>query len=111
MEFVAIPIGHAGTPLIRTLDHLTAAFSTVRPRVDHASASGGTPHPIMDSNGTSHDYRMFKSLLLDALADLAQSRLLGIIRNMKRLIDSLQGAVSRHRAHSGATPSHTQAAV
>ena len=29
VEFVAFPIGHVGTTLIRTLDHLTAAFSTV----------------------------------------------------------------------------------
>jgi hypothetical protein len=31
MEFIAIPIGHAGTMLTRTLDYLTAVFSTVRP--------------------------------------------------------------------------------
>jgi hypothetical protein len=29
VEFVAFPIGHAGTTLTRPLDHLTAAFSTV----------------------------------------------------------------------------------
>jgi hypothetical protein len=45
MEFVAIPIGHAGTTLTRTLDHLTAAFSTVRPSADHANANTDTPPP------------------------------------------------------------------
>jgi hypothetical protein len=30
VEFVAFPIGNAGTTLTGTLDHLTAAFSTVR---------------------------------------------------------------------------------
>ena len=89
---------------------MTAAFFTVRPRVDFAIAIMGTPPPIMDSNAKSHDYRMFKSLL-DALADLAQSRLLGIMRNMKRLVDSLPRAANRHRAHSGAPPSHTHAAA
>ncbi len=34
MEFVAVPIDHAGTTLTNTLDHLTAAFSTVRPSVE-----------------------------------------------------------------------------
>ncbi len=31
VEFNDFPIGHVGTTLTRTLDHLTAAFSTVRP--------------------------------------------------------------------------------
>ena len=42
----------------------------------------------MDHNAKTHDYALFKSLL-DSLTDLAQSCLLGIIRNMKRLIDAL----------------------
>ncbi len=29
VEFIAFPIGHAGTTLTRNLDHLTASFSTV----------------------------------------------------------------------------------
>jgi hypothetical protein len=110
MEFVAIPIGHAGTTLSRTLDRLTAAFSTARPLADQTRASTGTIQPTIDSNARNHDYRMFKSLL-DSLIDLAQSRLLGIIRNKKRLVDGLQGAVSRHRAHSAATPPHSQVAT
>ena len=36
VEFVAVPIGHAGTTLTTTLDHLTAAFSTVRPSVERS---------------------------------------------------------------------------
>jgi len=108
VEFVAIPIGHAGTTLSRTLDHLTAAFSTARPRVDHTNANKGTSQPITDSNAKSHDYLLFKSLL-DALIDLAQSRLLGIIRNRKRLVEALPGAIRRARAHSAATPTYTNA--
>jgi hypothetical protein len=33
VEFVAIPIGHAKTTLKKTLDYLTAAFSTVRQKI------------------------------------------------------------------------------
>ena len=108
VEFVAISIGHADTTLTRTLDHLSDAFSTVRPRMKHANANKGTPLPTMDSNATSHDYRRFKSML-DSLADLAQSRLLGIIRNMARLVDALPRAVMRNRANSDATLTHTHA--
>ncbi len=110
MEFIAIPIGHTGTTLSRTLVHLSATFSTARPLAEQARANTGTTQPTIDSNARSHDYRMFKSLL-DSLTDLAQSRLLGIIRNMKRLVDALQGAASRHRAHSAATPPHSQVAT
>ena len=68
MEFIAFPIGHAGTTLIRTLDHLTAAFSTVRPTVERSRASRGATSPATDHNARSHDYNMFKSLL-DSLTD------------------------------------------
>jgi hypothetical protein len=70
VEFVAIPIGHADTTLTRTLGHLTAAISTVCPRMDHTSTNTDTKKSIMDLNARSHDYRLFKSLL-DALNDLA----------------------------------------
>ena len=45
VEFVAIPVGHAGINLTRTLDHLTAAFSTIRPRAEHTSANERTSQP------------------------------------------------------------------
>ncbi len=106
VAFIAIPIGYMSTTLSRTLVHLTTAFSTARPLADQARASTGTPQPTVDSNAMSHDYRMFKSLL-DSLIDLAQSCLLGILRNKKRLVDALPGAVSRYRAHSAATPPHS----
>ncbi len=37
VEFIAFPIGHAGTTLTKTLDHLTAAFFIVRPTVTSTS--------------------------------------------------------------------------
>ena len=95
VDFFAIPAGHAGTTLTRTLDRLTAAFSTVRPRADQASAGIGTSQTITDSNAISHDYRLFKSLLA-ALTDLTYSRLLCIIKNRKRLVEALPGVVSRN---------------
>jgi hypothetical protein len=39
VEFIAFPIGHAGTTLTKTLEQLTAAFSTVRPTVERSRAS------------------------------------------------------------------------
>ncbi len=105
MEFIAFPVGHAGTTLTMTLDQLTTAFSTVRLITERSSTSRGDSFPGTDHNAMTHDYAMFKSLL-DSLTDLAQSRLLGIIRNMKRLVAALPGGVSRHRAHSDASPTH-----
>ena len=109
VEFIAFPIGHAGTTLTRTLDHLTDAFSTVRPTVERSRASMGASSPATDHNARSHDCSLFKSLL-DSLTDLAQSRLLGIITNMKRLVDALFSGDIHHRAHSVPSPMHHQAA-
>ncbi len=57
----------------------------------------------------SHDYNIFKSLLY-SLTDLAQSRFLGIIRNIHRLVEAQPGPVIRLRSHSAATSTHTKAA-
>jgi hypothetical protein len=80
VEYVAFPIGHAGTTLTRTLAHLTATFSTVRPPVERSRASKGASNPATDHNAKAHDFTLFKSLP-GSITDLAQSRLLGIIRN------------------------------
>ncbi len=108
MEFIAFPIGHAGTTLTRTLDHLTADFSTVRPTVERSRARRGASSPATDHTAKTHDYSLFKSLL-DSLTDLAQSRLLGIIRNKKRIVDALPGGY-RYQAHSVPSPTHHKAA-
>ena len=104
-EFLAFPIGHADTTLTRTQYQLTAAFYTVRPNVERSRANKGATSPATDHNAKTHDYNLFKSLL-GSLTDLAQSRLLGIIRNGKRLVDALPGGVKHHRANSDASPSH-----
>jgi hypothetical protein len=108
VEFVAFPIGHAGTTLTRTLYHLTAAFSAVRPSVDIPLANMGISNPATDHNAKTHDFTLFKSLL-DSITDLAQSRLLGIIRNRKRLVAALPRGDSS-RAHPVPPPPHHQAA-
>ena len=96
--------------LRKTLKHLTTALSTVRQHVEKPRANKGITYPATDSDDRSLDYRLFKSLW-DSLTVLAESRLIGIIRNRKHLVDALAGAISRHRAHSAATPTHTQAAL
>ena len=108
VEFVAFPIGHAVTTLNRTLNHLTAAFSTVRPSVENSRARRGTSNPATNNNAKAHDFTLFKSLL-GSTTDLAQSRLLGIIRNRKRLVDALSRGDNR-RAHPVPSPTHHQAA-
>jgi len=108
VEFIAFPIGHAGTTLTMTLDHLTAAFSTVRLTVERSRASRGASNPATNHNARTHAYSMFKSLM-DSLMDLAQFRLLGIIRRKKRLVDALPRGY-RHQAHSAPSPSHHHAA-
>jgi hypothetical protein len=108
VEFVAFPIGHAGTTLTKTLDHLTAAFSAVRPLVERSRASRGISSPDTDRNAKAHDFILFKSLL-DSLTDVAQSRLLGIIRNRKRLVDALPRGDSS-RTHKDPPSAHHQVA-
>jgi hypothetical protein len=110
VEFGAFPLGHACTTLMATLNHLTAAFSTARPRVERTRATRGNTYPVTDHTARTHDYNMLKSLL-DSLTDLAQSRLLGILSNRKRLVASLPGSVSRHRVYSAANPTHTHDAA
>jgi hypothetical protein len=93
LDFVAFPIGHARVTLTRALTHLTATFSSVRPRRETSRASKGIANPDTDHTAKAHDYILFKSLL-DSLKDLAQSRLLGIISNRKRVVEALPGKVA-----------------
>jgi hypothetical protein len=108
VEFVAFPIGHAGTTVTRTLDQLPAAFFAVRPSVERSRASRGISSPDTDHNAKAHDFTLFKSLM-DSITDLAQSRLLGIIRNRERLVVALHRG-NGSRAHPGPPPSHHPAA-
>ena len=77
--------------------------------MERTRANRGATSPATDLDDMIYDYNMFK-LLLDSLTDLAQSRLLGIIRNKNRLVDAIRNGVSHIRAHSVASPTHNQAA-
>jgi hypothetical protein len=80
--------------LHKTLDHNTAAFYTIHPYVEQARASRGALDPVTNHNGMIHNYNLFK-LKLDSLTDLAQSRLIGNIRNRECLVHELpRGRVS-----------------
>ena len=105
---MAFPISHAGTTLTRSLNHLAAAFSTVRQSMERSRASKGISSPATDHNAKAHEFTMFKSLL-DLITYSAQFRLLGIIRNRKRLVDTLPRG-DNSRAHSLPSPAHHQAA-
>jgi hypothetical protein len=61
-------VGHVGATLTRTLDHLTAAFSTVRPSMERSRASRGISRPATDHNAKAHDFTLFKSLM-DSITD------------------------------------------
>ena len=50
VELIAFFVGHAGTTLIRTMDQLTTAFSTVRLITESSSTSRGDSFPAMDHN-------------------------------------------------------------
>ena len=93
--------------LTRALTHLTADFSTFRPREETVRASRGIPNPDTDHTAKAHDHIIFKSLL-DSLSDLAQFRLLGIISNRKRLIEALPGNNNNIKANSAVDTPHIQ---
>jgi hypothetical protein len=92
--------------LTRTLTELTTAVSIVRPRAEPTRTSRDIPNPDTDRTAKAHDYILFK-LLMDSLTDLAQSRLIGIISNRKRLVEALPGKINSIRAHSATEISHT----
>ncbi len=103
MEFVAIPIGHAGTTLQETHRRLTQALSATRLEIERQRARRDTQDPATDSSARIHDTTLFKSLM-HALTQLAQTRLTCIIYNSQNLVRALYGEVRRTRAHSDATP-------
>ena len=107
MEFIGVPIGHAGTVLDKTHKSLATALSATRPSGAQARDTRGAVDPDVDHEARAHDMSLFKDML-DAMTILAQDRLLAIIRRRQRLVQELPGAVSRHRATSAATPAHLE---
>ena len=103
VDFVAIPIGHAGTTLQKTHRRLAQALSATRPEIERQRARRGALDPATDISARTHDTTLFKSLM-HALTQLAQTRLTSIIHNRQNLVHALDGAIRRTRAHSDATP-------
>ena len=88
VEFVCIPIGHAGTALQSTLHDLSSALARVRPHFADRRRRQGYKQPDVDAKAPKHDKTLVKTLL-DALCNLAQDRLLGILQNRSKEIQAL----------------------
>ncbi len=85
VEFVSIPIGHAGTTLIDTATDFASALAKVRPSIATQRKRKGHKTPDTSSIALLHDKRIAKTLL-NKLCSLAQSRLLDIIENRQKKI-------------------------
>jgi hypothetical protein len=85
VEFVSIPIGHAGTTLIDTANDFASALAKVRPSIAAQRKRKGRKTPDTSSTTLLHDKRIAKTLL-NKLCSLAQTRLIGIIANEQKKI-------------------------
>jgi hypothetical protein len=103
VEFVAVPIGHAGTTLTMTHRYLAQALSATRPEIEQSRARREVHSPDIDSAASTHDSSLFKTMM-QALMKLAQTRLGGIIHHRRSLVHAQVGEVKRARAISDATP-------
>ena len=91
VEFVCIPIGHAGTTLLSTINDLSSALARVRPPFTAQRRRQGCKQPDVDTKALKHDKTLVKTLL-DALCTLAQDRLVGIFQNRTKEIRLLDPA-------------------
>jgi hypothetical protein len=80
-----LPIGHAGTALIDTVNDFASALAKVRPSIASERKRKGHKTPDTSSAALLHDKRIAKTLL-NKLCSLAQTRLLGIIAHRQKLI-------------------------
>jgi hypothetical protein len=75
VHLVCVPIGHAGTLLAETAEHLAMALATRRPQ----AGRGQAPDDLStDRHALPHD-RKLANQLLNQLSDLAATRLLHIL--------------------------------
>jgi len=58
VEFVAVPIGHAGTTLVKTKESLASALSAKRPSVQQARAIIRIVDHTTDGNAKTHGYNV-----------------------------------------------------
>jgi hypothetical protein len=85
VEFVCIPIGHAGATLTDTVNDIASALAKVHPSIASERKRKGHKTPDTSSAALLHDKRIAKTLL-NKLCSLAQTRLLGIITHIHKLI-------------------------
>ncbi len=63
VEFVYIPIGYAGTPLIETANDFASTLAKVRPSIAAHSKRKGHKTPDTSSTALLHDKRIAKTLI------------------------------------------------
>ena len=80
VEFICIPIGHAGTTLTSTIQDLSSALARVRPQFAAQRRRQGCKQPDVDAKALKHDKTLVKTLL-ETVCTLAQDRLIGIFQN------------------------------
>jgi hypothetical protein len=85
VHLVCVPIGHAGTLLAETAEHLAVALATRRPRASHDKP---TDDPPTDRHALPHDKKITNNLLLQ-LSDLAANRLLQTLAHRQAEIKKL----------------------
>jgi hypothetical protein len=103
VEFVADPIGHAGTTLSETQRHLAQVLSATRHEIERNRARRVVKDPNTDASARAHDSSLFKTRM-QALTKLAHTKLLGIIYHRQSLVHAQVGEVRRTRSISDATP-------
>ena len=98
---MAIPIGHTGTTLTTTQRHLAQALSTARPEIERSRARREVHY--LETAARIYDSSLFETLM-QALAKLAQPRLICIIHHLQNLVHAQVREVRRTRVNSDATP-------
>jgi hypothetical protein len=88
VEVINVPIGHAVIVIDTTYNSLAIALSATQHVTAHARVTRGAIDPIVENATRAHDLSIFKDML-DAIAKLAQDKLLGIIPRRHRLVHEL----------------------
>ena len=89
VEFVCIPIGHAGTTLIDTVNDFAAALAKVRPSIASERKRKGHKTPDTSSTALLQDKRILKTLLNKLCS-------LGIITHRQKLIREQATTIAIH---------------
>ena len=88
VEFVCIPIGHAGTTLHDTARDLATALARIRPHFAAKRRRQGHKTPDVDSKALKHDKTIVKALL-SCISSIAQDYLINILYNREKALRAL----------------------